>query len=256
MLIIRWLFSSLTISAPHNVIHVSMHSLFLHSKLSCNYTAPAKRSCKQRRSDFVTYWQNIYSHWANSAPSFTWLKVWTKSRFPFRKAGKDPRHLSPVPGAGSAAALGVHGDGDEEQCFTFAQCQDLGGDPKQRFPLLSGQAQLVTLPDWTPGLLVAFLTCSQPSTPPQPSVEPSAPAPVMLQHGWSPAPHSSTFPGHGPCWAGFHPQAHDPLRSPGRCLMPSTPKLTYFCLSLTSQVSITVVLGNHWSPWHRDGWGC
>lgn len=242
-------------SAPHNVIHVSMHSLFLHSKLSCNYTAPAKRSCKQWRSDFVTCWQNIYSHWANSAPSFMWVKVWAKSRFPFRKAGRGPKRPSPVPGSGSATALGVHGDGDREQCSIFAQCQDLGGDPKQCFPLLPGQAQLVALPDWPPGPLVAFPTCPQPRTPSQPSVEPSAPALVMLQHGWSPAPHSSAFPSHGSCWTGFYPQVHDPPWSPGRCLMPSMPKLTCFWLSLTGWLSIAVVPGNHWSLWHHDGWG-
>jgi len=118
-----------------------MHSLFAHSKLSRDNSTPAKSTCRHWRSDFVAYWQNICSHWANSAASFTQEKLGVKSRFVCRRAGGGPCHPFPSPGMGSATVLVVHQDWGGERWVT--EWQGLGNDPKQLSPLLPGQLLLV-----------------------------------------------------------------------------------------------------------------
>lgn len=88
------MFSSLTTSAPHNIIHVSMHSLFVHSKLPCDFSTPSKRSCKHWS---VTLWLTgkIFVLAGQTVPHHSHRGSWEQEQISFQEIRQGP--LPPLP---------------------------------------------------------------------------------------------------------------------------------------------------------------
>lgn len=203
VLIIKWLFSNLTIRAAHGVSHISPCCLFTVS-------IPVTTGKGSVNSGEAALWLTgktvvlAGETVLHRATSGTAERLGAKSRFHVQRAGRGSQH--------EGLGMGWGWGWGPMLCFFFVilsrKC------PQKCTP--SCQTQVVALPDRCLQLLAAFAVNQSPGAQVSPQ-GPSATAPLMPQQDPSPA------PSHGPSWAGptCRPMYWPGLSpSPRRCPMP------------------------------------